>query len=93
MNTHGLVDKYERRVAPGGEVYYWAAGDGLDFRTTDEGSDVHALFQRCITVTPLRYDLTKKSIMQRWRDRLAGATSVPGFATETQKAQSPTDRG
>ena len=54
MNTHGLVDKYERRVAPGGEVYYWAAGHGLDFRNTDEGSDVQGLFKRYITVTPLR---------------------------------------
>ena len=35
-----------------------------------------ALFQRCITVTPLRYDLSKKSVMQRWRDRLDGTVSV-----------------
>ena len=40
MNTHGLNDKYERRVAPGGEVYFWAAGHGLDFRETNEDSDV-----------------------------------------------------
>ena len=70
MNTHGLNDKYERRVSPGGEVYYWAAGGGLDFRTTDEGSDVQELFKRCITVTPLRYDLTKKSTLDAWRERL-----------------------
>jgi 5'-nucleotidase len=69
MNTHGLNDKYERRVAPGGEVYYWAAGHGLDFRTTEEGSDVQMLWQRHITVTPLRYDLTKKSTLERWRQR------------------------
>ncbi|HMN40987.1 MAG TPA: 5'/3'-nucleotidase SurE [Phycisphaerales bacterium] len=75
MNTHGLNDKYEKRTSPGGEVYYWAAGHGLDFRTTTEGSDVQELFNRCITVTPLRYDLTKKSIMDTWRDRLKGAAS------------------
>jgi 5'-nucleotidase len=77
MNTHGLNDKYERRVAPGGEVYYWAAGHGLDFRTTDEDSDVHLLWQRHITVTPLRYDLTKKSTLERWRQRARGEGEKP----------------
>jgi 5'-nucleotidase len=76
MNTHGLNDKYEKRTSPGGEVYYWAAGHGLDFRNTDEGSDVQEIFKRCITVTPLRYDLTKKSSMDTWRDRLKGAVST-----------------
>lgn len=75
MNTHGLNDKYERRTSPSGEVYFWAAGYGLDFRNTDEGSDVQGIFQRCITVTPLRYDLTKKSVMNDWRERLGGAVS------------------
>ena len=76
MNTHGLVDKYEKRTAPLGEVYFWAAGHGLDFKSTDEGSDVQAIFQRCITVTPLRYDLTKKSVVQKWRDRIGDAASL-----------------
>jgi broad specificity polyphosphatase/5'/3'-nucleotidase SurE len=71
MNTHGLNDKYERRVAPGGEVYFWAAGHGLDFRETDEDSDVQLLWKRCITVTPLRYDLTKKSTLEKWRERVS----------------------
>jgi 5'-nucleotidase len=70
MNTHGLVDKYERRVSPGGDVYYWAAGHGLDFHSTDDGSDVQEIFKRSITITPLRYDLTKKSVMSWWRERI-----------------------
>ncbi len=70
MNTHGLNDKYERRVAPGGEVYFWAAGHGLDFVGTNDGSDVQMLWKRHITVTPLRYDLTKKSVMELWRSRV-----------------------
>ncbi|HNB59928.1 MAG TPA: 5'/3'-nucleotidase SurE [Phycisphaerales bacterium] len=72
MNTHGLNDKYERRTAPSGEVYYWAAGHGLDFRFTDEASDVELLMKRCTTVTPLRYDLTKKSVLEMWRRRVEG---------------------
>lgn len=76
MNTHGLNDRYERRVAPSGEVYYWSSGNGLDFKTTDEGSDVQQIFKRAITVTPLRYDMTKKSTVGGWRERLQGARSV-----------------
>lgn len=72
MNVHGLVDKYERRVSPGGAVYYWAAGHGLDFHGTDAGSDVKELLAGHITVTPLRYDLTRHETLSRWRTHLTG---------------------
>lgn len=70
MNTHGLNDQYERRTNPAGQAYYWASGHGLDFHVTDRGSDVEWLFQRCITVTPLRYDLTDHATLAAWRERL-----------------------
>ena len=76
MNTHGLNDKFERRVSPAGDVYYWAAGHGLDFRGSDVGADVEALFAKKITVTPLRYDLTQTAELEVWRSRLAGAPAA-----------------
>jgi len=66
MNTHGLVDKYERRVSPSGGVYYWSAGYGLEFHDTEPGSDVHHLKQGRITVTPLMYDLTRHDTLNHW---------------------------
>ncbi len=60
MNTHGLVDKYDQRESPGGQPYYWAAGDGFEFHQSDHGTDVHEIFERRITVTPLKYDLTRE---------------------------------
>ena len=66
MNTHGLIDAYERRVSPSGEVYYWASGHGLDFRSADPETDVRLLLQRCITITPLKYDLTDHEASARW---------------------------
>jgi len=71
MNVHALVDRYERRVSPGGAVYYWSAGSGLEFRGADEGTDVPHLFDRAITITPLRYDLTDTATIDRWRTALA----------------------
>ena len=70
MNTHGLNDGYERRVSPGGDVYYWANRSGLDFRQTDPGSDVHELFTGAITVTPLKYDLTSHELLHLWQGEL-----------------------
>ena len=70
MNTHGLVDAYERRTNPSGDVYYWAAGDGLDFHDVESGSDVEYLREKCITVTPLTYDLTHREGLERWQSRM-----------------------
>ena len=75
MNTHGVVDRFERRESPAGQVYYWMAGSGLDFHTTDEGTDVERVFARRITVTPLQFDLTDAAGLVLWRDRLESAVS------------------
>ncbi|MFK7883509.1 MAG: 5'/3'-nucleotidase SurE [Phycisphaerales bacterium] len=71
MNTHALVDQYEQRASPSGDVYYWASGHGLDFRGTDAGTDVHELFERRITITPLRFDLTANERLSFWKDRMS----------------------
>ncbi len=71
MNTHGLVDSYEKRLSPDGRTYYWPAGHGLDFRRMDPGSDVDYLLRRCITVTPLSYDLSNHARTPEWTGRLA----------------------
>jgi 5'-nucleotidase len=72
MNTAPGSDDYERRVSPMGQVYYWARGTGMDFTHTAAESDVEALMQRCITVTPLTFAMTDHARMQSWRERLRG---------------------
>ncbi len=72
MNTHGLHDGYERRVSPAGDVYYWSNRSGLEFRQTDPGSDVELLFAGSITITPLKYDLTRHDHLPLWRGELEG---------------------
>lgn len=72
MNTHGLNDRYERRESPSGDVYYWAAGHGMDFHNTEPGSDVDLLFERHITVTPLGYDLTRHADLAAWQGVAVG---------------------
>ncbi len=76
MNVHGLVDSYERRESPDGTPYYWASGHGLDFRSTDAGTDVYELMAGRITLTPLQFDLTHPPGLDRWSGRL-GKTARP----------------
>lgn len=71
MNTHGLVDAYQRNVNPLGEVYYWSAGTPMEFHQTEPESDVQQVGERRITVTPLRFDLTDHATLGRWRTALA----------------------
>lgn len=70
MNTHALVDQYEQRSTPKGAAYYWSTAHGLEFRSTDTNTDVHELFQRNITITPLTYDLTNHTRLNYWNDRM-----------------------
>ncbi len=81
MNTHGMVDRYDHRVNPAGNDYYWsthASTDsstnpdpemrtGFEFRSIDAGSDVAELLAGAITVTPLVYDLTDHAALDAWR--------------------------
>jgi 5'-nucleotidase len=71
MNTAAGIDNYEKRLSPSGQAYYWPSGDGMKFVHTREGTDVEALMDRFITVTPLQYDLTDHHRIAEWRRRLA----------------------
>jgi len=69
MNKAGDLGHYDKRQCPYGRTYYWAAGDGMAFAHTAEGSDVEALKEGYVTVTPLDYVLTNTSRMSLWVER------------------------
>lgn len=70
MNTAEGLCAYDRRTSPDGRVYFWAAGDGMAFAHTSSDTDVEALDEGLMTVTPLAFDLTDHARMQTWRERL-----------------------
>jgi 5'-nucleotidase len=78
MNTAAGTETYERRVSPLGRQYYWAAGDGMTFYHTAPESDVEALLEGAVTVTPLTYVLTDHGRLQEWKERLVEETQGPG---------------
>ena len=77
MNTAPLAEHYERRDSPAGQRYYWAAGSGLNFLHTTEGSDVETIFDGAATITPLSFDMTDSIHIDQWKDRL-DVSSVSG---------------
>ncbi len=70
MNAAPGTDSHERRESPFGQVYYWAVGSAMEFTHTAPDTDVEALFERCVTVTPLTYVLTDHAQLQTWKERL-----------------------
>ena len=75
------VDILEKRLDPRGKTYYWLAGELMEdverLNTPSEGdqliTDVHALRQHFITITPLQYNLThvaELSKLQTWSETL-----------------------
>jgi 5'-nucleotidase len=72
MNTHGMIDAYQRNVNPAGETYFWSSGQPMDFHGTEAGSDVQLLFEGKIVVTPLIFDLTDHSRLGELRAKVEG---------------------
>ena len=55
--TRPWVDTYERRTSPRGQDYFWNSSV-FTLGETDRDTDVAALRDKCVAVTPLQFDLT-----------------------------------
>jgi len=66
--TRPWVDTYDKRVTPRGREYFWNSSV-YALRETEEDTDVAALRDGYITVTPLQFDLTEHKEMAQWAGR------------------------
>lgn len=57
------VGTAERRTDPSGRPYWWLGGDKPE-DVVDEGTDVAAIHNRAISVTPIHMDLTAYPVME-----------------------------
>jgi 5'-nucleotidase len=66
QNVAPYVESYDRRVDPRGRVYFW---NKPDFRCPDPhpDTDVTALAESCVTVTPLQFNLTQETLLREMR--------------------------
>jgi len=64
----GWADTYEERKDPRGRSYFWNTSV-FSLGNTEEDTDVAALRDRYITVTPLQYDLTHYPLLRSWQSK------------------------
>ena len=67
MGLEQYGSTYEKRVDPGGRNYYWATWSPPQDIPPD-GTDVTELREGNVTVTPLRFDLTKRELLKQMQD-------------------------
>ena len=58
-------NSFQKRVDPRGKNYYWLAGEAVDTIQEDEDSDVAAVHNSFISITPIHFDLTNFKLLER----------------------------
>src|SRR5438874_5876944 len=66
QNVAPYVEMFDRRVDPRGRVYFWT-NPGLNCPDPHPDSDVTALSEGYITVTPLQFNLTHAALLQEMK--------------------------
>jgi 5'-nucleotidase len=66
--TRPWSDSYEKRTDPRGKDYYWN-NTVFTLGKTEDDTDVAALRDRFITITPLQFDLTEHQSLREWQGR------------------------
>ena len=67
QNVAPYVETFDRRVDPRGRVYFWT-NPGLSCFEPHPDTDVTALGEGYITVTPLQFNLTQSALLQQMSD-------------------------
>jgi len=69
ISTSSMVDKYEITPADDGSFHYQSC-NAMTFRNREPGTDVAALFDGYVTLTPLQHDVTDTVRLPRWREHI-----------------------
>jgi 5'-nucleotidase len=67
QNVAPYTEAYDRRIDPRGRTYFWT-GAGYDCPNPHPDSDVTALAEGYITVTPLQFNLTHDALLKQMSD-------------------------
>ena len=69
LGSRMFTDEYEKRIDPRGKVYYWMAGE-LITEPDDANTDISAVRNNLISVTPITYEMTRMNIMKDLKTNL-----------------------
>ncbi|HHX78037.1 MAG TPA: 5'/3'-nucleotidase SurE [Firmicutes bacterium] len=78
LGVRHYQNTFEERVDPRGKTYYWLAGELIN-KENKEGSDVKAVEDGYISITPLKFNLTDE---KRRQELVSWKISVDGNAEE-----------
>jgi len=62
LGTRMFTDAYEKRLDPRGRIYYWMAGEIIQ-NTEEDDTDITAIKNNRISITPITFEITHTSIM------------------------------
>ena len=65
--TSAFEDKFARHAAPDGRDYYWLTGGDFQHVPGKVESDLDAIHDRFVAVTPLQFDLTQHALLEKLR--------------------------
>jgi 5'-nucleotidase len=70
-----MIERFEKRSDPRGNVYYWLAGEASPSSPDHDDTDVEALRKGMITITPIHFDLTRYDLLGELGRRVAEGLS------------------
>jgi 5'-nucleotidase len=71
MGRSRFVETFDRRVDPRGNIYYWMDGQ-LEMLGDAKGTDVKAVEEGYVSITPIWFDLTHAAAMDHFAKHLIG---------------------
>lgn len=78
LGTRMYTDTYEKRSDPRGKVYYWLAGE-LITQDKEQGSDIEALRNNKVSITPVTFEITNTKEIQNLEQILCQNGSCEWF--------------
>jgi 5'-nucleotidase len=71
-----LMERFDKRVDPRDNIYYWLAGETELPEQEGDETDASALKRGMITLTPIHFDLTCHRLLEGLREALADSPAV-----------------
>ncbi len=74
LGSRRYVNIFHKRTDPRGRIYYWMAGEPLDLENNSDDTDIRAIKQNFISITPIQLDLTDYRSIDIIREQLSAIT-------------------
>lgn len=68
MGIRRHSETLEQRIDPRGRPYYWTGWEPIRSQHSDPGTDLEAIQQGYVSLTPLHFDLTQHGVLQSLRE-------------------------